>query len=260
MLEVLTTRLRFGKQYVPDVRTAAVAAPFRGLPCIVSGEATAWESARVACPAGALAEPGIVDLGRCVFCGDCASCGDAAASGDAAATGPVVFTAEHRLAATSRDALRVGADVDAAAYQARLVPAGRELRRLLGRSLRIRSVSAGGCAGCELELNATQNVNFDLQRYGIEITASPRHADALVLTGPVTANMAAGLEDTWAAMPEPKVLIAAGACAISGGVFAGSPALDRSFLETHPPDLFLPGCPVHPLTIADGLLRWLGRG
>jgi Ni,Fe-hydrogenase III small subunit len=140
-----------------------------------------------------------------------------------------------------------------------LHPAGREVLRGLGRSLKLRSVSAGGCNGCELVLNASHNVNFDINRYGIEVVASPRHADALVLSGPLTRNMAAAVRDVWEMMPTPKLLIALGSCAISGGVFAESQDLDRSFFDEHTPDLYLPGCPVHPLTIVNGILGILGR-
>ncbi|MCY1380107.1 NADH-quinone oxidoreductase subunit 6 [compost metagenome] len=101
-------------------------------------------------------------------------------------------------------------------------------------------------------------MNFDLGRYGIDIVASPRHADGLVLTGPITRNMAQALEICWDAIPEPKLVIAMGACAISGGVFADSDALDRSFLEKVTPSLYLPGCPTHPLTFISGIMDLLG--
>jgi Ni,Fe-hydrogenase III small subunit len=132
------------------------------------------------------------------------------------------------------------------------------LRAVFGRSLKLRSVSTGGCAGCELELNATGNVNFDLGRYGIEFVASPRHADGLVLSGPLTRNMKAALDLAWAAMPEPRFVIAFGACAISGGPYAASGALDRSFLAANVPAVYVPGCPPHPLTFANAILDLLG--
>jgi len=124
--------------------------------------------------------------------------------------------------------------------------------------LKLRSVSAGGCNGCELEVNALTNVNFDIGRYGIDIVASPRHADGLVLTGPITRNMAQALQLCWDAMPEPKLVIAVGACAISGSPFAGSTALDRAFLDRFAPTLYVPGCPPHPLTFVRGVLDLLG--
>jgi Ni,Fe-hydrogenase III small subunit len=134
-----------------------------------------------------------------------------------------------------------------------------EIKRLFSRSLKLRSVSAGGCNGCELELNALSNVNFDMGRFGIGFVASPRHADGVVVTGPATQNMAYALEETVRAVPEPRLLILAGTCAISGGLFKDSPAIDRSFLTRHRPDLYIPGCPVHPLTALKALLKFLGR-
>ena len=132
------------------------------------------------------------------------------------------------------------------------------MRRRFGHSLKLRSVSAGGCNGCELEINALTNVNFDIGRYGIDIVASPRHADGLVLTGPITRNMADALQLCWDAMPDPKLVIAVGACAISGSPFEGSPAVERSFLERFKPTLYVPGCPPHPLTFVCGVLDLLG--
>ena len=161
---------------------------------------------------------------------------------------------ESTQAATERDALVVSA----ARPSLDPVKVSAALHRRFGRSLKLRSVSAGGCNACELEVNALTNVNFDIGRYGIDIVASPRHADALVLTGPVTRNMAQALQLCWDGMPEPKLVIAVGACAISGGLFADSPALDRSFVERFTPSLYVPGCPPHPLTFISGILDLLG--
>lgn len=144
-------------------------------------------------------------------------------------------------------------------YEEYAVKVNREIKRMFGRSLKLRQVSAGGCNACEMELNACSNVNFDMERFGIEFTASPRHADGIVITGPVSENMAAALEDTYLSTPEPRLMILAGACAISGGVFAGSPALDRAFLKGRKVDLFVPGCPPHPLTFINALLGLSGR-
>ena len=134
----------------------------------------------------------------------------------------------------------------------------RELLAILGRALAIRQVDAGSCNGCELEINALANVNFDLGRYGIDIVASPRHADALVLSGPITRNMVDALQQCWDAMPAPKFIIAVGACAISGSPFEGSTALDRSLLQRVAPTLYVPGCPPHPLSFVCGILDLLG--
>lgn len=115
-------------------------------------------------------------------------------------------------------------------------------------------MSAGGDGSCEAELNATGNVQFDLGRFGIEFAASPRHADGVLITGPISANMAKALELTYEACPKPRIVILDGTDAISGGMYSGSPDLDRSFLENHQVDLYIPGNPAHPLTVINGIL------
>jgi Ni,Fe-hydrogenase III small subunit len=131
-------------------------------------------------------------------------------------------------------------------------------RKLLGRSLRLRSVAAGSCNGCEAELVALGNVVFDLARFGVQFVASPRHADGIVVTGAVSANMRFALERTYEAVPPPKIVIAVGACAIDGGPFAGSPEVAGGVGGILPVDLWVPGCPPHPFTTLDGLLRLIG--
>jgi Ni,Fe-hydrogenase III small subunit/NAD-dependent dihydropyrimidine dehydrogenase PreA subunit len=250
MLDLLKIRVRHGWAFVPDPLRASVIPPFRGMPELRPAACTRCRRCEAVCPSAAVtAEPLRIDLGRCVLCGDCQA---------ACPAGAIMFAPEHRLAAFRRQALIVGeglaapAGPDADAARA-------EVRRLFGRSLKLRQVSAGGCNGCEMELGACGNVNFDMGRYGVEFVASPRHADGVVVTGPVSAHMAAALEDTWRAVPAPRVLVLAGSCAISGGVFAASPALRRDFFDAHPVDLYVPGCPPHPLTFIDGILRLLGR-
>jgi Ni,Fe-hydrogenase III small subunit len=137
------------------------------------------------------------------------------------------------------------------------VAADPDLSRRYGRSLKLRQVSAGGCNACELELNALANVNFDVQRYGIEWVASPRHADGLVLTGPLTANMRDAVRLTWDAMPDPRFVIAVGACTLTGGLYRGSGALERGFLGEVGPVVYVPGCPPHPLTIVHAIMDLL---
>ena len=186
-----------------------------------------------------------IDLGRCVMCGDCAP---------VCPSQKLSFSNDAKLSATTRQ----GLVVTAARPYIDPIMVSAELRKRFGRSLKLRSVSAGGCNGCEMEVNALSNVNFDLGRYGIDIVASPRHADGIVLTGPLSRNMAQALQICWDAIPEPKLVIAVGACAISGGVFAESDALAREFLMKYPPSLYVPGCPVHPLTFIGGVMDLLG--
>jgi Ni,Fe-hydrogenase III small subunit len=134
----------------------------------------------------------------------------------------------------------------------------KEIRNCFKGSLKLRQVSAAGDNSSELELNACGNVNFDMGRYGIEFVASPRHADGLVITGPISKNMAEPLQMTYDATPSPKIIVLAGTDAISGGIFEGSPALDRSFIEKNLIDLYVPGNPVHPLTFINGIIDLLG--
>ncbi len=200
-----------------------------------------------ACPTGAItAGPGLtLDLGRCLFCNECVN---------ACPTGAIRFTPDYRMAATRREDLVVGTGKTRLAE-----PMDEARRRLFARSLKLRQVSAGGSAGCELEAAALGNVVFDSGRFGIQFVASPRHADGLFVTGPVTANMKSALEKTYDAVPPPKVVIAAGAAAISGGPFAGNPEVLNGADKVLSVDLYIPGHPPHPLTILDGLLRLLGR-
>jgi len=164
------------------------------------------------------------------------------------------FGPDYAMATRTREDLRTETgEVELAAALSQ------ETRRLFGRSLQLRSVSAGSCNGCEAELTALGNVVFDLARFGVQFVASPRHADGLVITGAVSRNMHQALEKTYQAMPDPRLVIAVGACAISGGPFRGSPEVLDGVPADIPVDLYIPGCPPHPLTVLDGLLRLLGR-
>lgn len=246
MLQSIRVRASQGTQYIKDPRQANPVG-FRGKPVIGAAPCeTGCGTCLAACPAEAITlDPVRIDLGRCVMCGDCAP---------VCPSSKLSFTNDFKLASTNRDELII----DASRPAPDPVRVSEALRKRFGRSLKLRSVSAGGCNGCELEVNALTNVNFDIGRYGIDIVASPRHADGLVLTGPITRNMAEALQMCWNGMPDPKLVIAVGACAISGSPFEGSSALERSFLDRFKPTLYVPGCPPHPLTFVCGVLDLLG--
>ena len=136
----------------------------------------------------------------------------------------------------------------------------RAARRRLGRSLAIREVDAGSCNGCELEIHALNNAFYDLERFGLRFVASPRHADVLLVTGPVTRNMREALERTYQATPDPKWVVAVGDCAADGGIFAGSYAVAGGVDAVVPVDLHIRGCPPTPLQLLRGLLALLQQG
>ena len=188
-------------------------------------------------------------MGKCTFCGECAF----------AFPQKIHFTTDYKIAANRRSDLVIAEGIDIP-VKLDTDTIRKEIHAYFGGSLKLRQVSAGGDNSCELELNACSNVNFDMGRFGIEFVASPRHADGIVITGPITANMAAALQTCYDAMPEPKLIILAGVDAISGGIFAGSPALDRSFLDKNNVDLYVPGNPMHPLTFINGILDLIGSG
>ncbi len=250
MFKTLLARTRQGYRTAPyPVPDPGLPALFRGRPVLDPAKCVDGCAACVeVCPTDALrvSEAGPeLDLGRCIFCGDCVA---------ACAQGAITLSRDWRVAASKREGLVATGD-----RPLQIDALGRELRRLLGRSLRLRQVSAGGCNGCEVEVNALGNVVFDASRFGIDFVASPRHADGVLVTGPVTANMKEALLITYEAIAEPKLVIAAGACAISGGLFRNHQEVSNGVEGLLPVDLYVPGCPPHPLTILDGLLRLLGR-
>jgi Ni,Fe-hydrogenase III small subunit/formate hydrogenlyase subunit 6/NADH:ubiquinone oxidoreductase subunit I len=256
---------------------ARISERFRGRP---SFDFDKWKDARPAvevCPTGAISMSDYgdsrrvtVDYGLCVFCGLCAE-----ATSDQAvrmtqefemATAHrrnLVLTAEYTLNAdgTHRGLRKVerklvGAETDVESLGRK---ARETIQRVLGRSLAIREVDAGSCNGCELEIVALNNPVHDIERFGIQFVASPRHADMLLVTGPVTRNMELALLKTHRAMAEPKVVVAAGTCGISGGIFGENYASLGGVDKVVPVDVYIPGCPPRPQALLHGILLALGR-
>lgn len=248
MIDAIKLRILQGDPIVHNVKNAPMPGRFRGLP-VIEDNVCPEECNKCAaiCPVNAIKlDPLRIDLGLCTFCPLC----------EEACAGKLIhFTSNYHLASDKRDGLIVSKDTKEIAP----AQASKKIRDYFGRSLKLRQVSAGGCNGCELELNALNNVNFDMGRFGIEFVASPRHADGIVITGPITENMAEPLEICYEAVPNPKIIILVGTCAISGHVFKKSEQVQRKFLEQNKIDLYVPGCPAHPLAFINGILSFLGR-
>lgn len=238
-----------GKQYIPDLNDVTLTEEFRGRPVLTpTDDMSDVEAAATLCPTQALSvAPFTLDLGRCLFCGECAL----------RAPKNIRFTNDYKLGSTSREALVVTPQTEKIEFHPENIRP--EIPQLFSHALKLRQVSAGGDASVEMELNATGNVNFDFGRYGVEFTASPRHSDGVVITGPISKNMAEPLDICYKAIPDPKIVIVCGSEACSGGLFSESKAVDRSFIENNRVDLWLPGAPTHPMTFIDGVMNITGK-
>jgi Ni,Fe-hydrogenase III small subunit/NAD-dependent dihydropyrimidine dehydrogenase PreA subunit len=252
MLNIIGERLRQGHRTIafPAAPPPPLPDRFRGLPVLDESKCPdSCHACALACPTDAIArdDQGLrLDLGRCLFCTDCV---------DACPSGAIRFTQDYRLATTSREDLVLRNQ-----EQLKLArPLQQKMQRLFGRSLKLRQVSSGGDNSSESDLNVLSTVVFDIGRFGIQFVASPRHADGIVITGPVSENMRLALLSAYEAVPAPKLVIAVGADAISGGIFRGHPQVHNGVETLLPVDLYIPGNPPHPLTILDGFLRLLDR-
>ena len=253
MLKIILARLQQGHQTFkyPDGPPPTLPDRFRGRPTINAAQCPAGCNACVrVCPTGAIVlndNHPVIDMGTCLFCAECAH---------ACPQQNIAFTDKYWLAARRRQEMVIDSQHTAQPCD---VAMDKDLKKLFGRSLKLRQVSAGGCNACEADTNVLNTLAWDLGRFGIQFVASPRHADGLLITGPVTENMRLALKKTYDAVPEPKIVIAVGACAISGGPYKGHEQVENGADAVVPIDLYIPGCPPHPLTILDGLIRFLGR-
>jgi len=250
VIDVILARLRQGHRTIRYPGEAPTLPDrYRGRPALDPTKCpSGCEACLAKCPTDAITYTDgrlRLDLGRCLFCGECER---------ACPEGAVGFTGDYRMAARTKAGLVVTGE-----EMRRVAALDERSRRLFGRSLRLRQVSAGGCNACEADTNVLGTVVFDLGRFGVQFVASPRHADGLLITGTVPRNMELALRKTYEAVPTPKIVIAVGACAITGGPYAGHAEVLNGADALVPVDVYVPGCPPHPMTILDGILGALGR-
>ncbi len=245
MLAILKNRLEQGHRTSKYPKTKIeLPARYRGVPKINS-DASQDMVLRCAdaCPQDAIdPQRKTIDIGRCVFCGTC----ERTSEGNF-----ISFTRNFELGVAQKQQLQTDGSLPNLEQHAK-----QHFKKLFGRSLQLRQVSAAGCNACEADLNVLATPFFDLARFGINFVASPRHADAIVVTGPISRNMKTALLKTYEAVPAPKAVIAVGSCAISGGPFSGSSEVSQGLDSIVPVDLFIPGCPPHPLTNLHALLSF----
>lgn len=252
MLNEIATRLKQGYRTMkfPEGPPPAFPEHYRGLPVVEPSRCPSdCQDCKEACPTGAISntEAKTIDIGKCLFCSDCIT---------ACKQGAISFSKEYRMAVSHRVDLLLPEDQRCLRLAAKM---NEKMKRLFGRSLKLRQVSAGGCNACEADVNVLGTIGWDIGRFGIDFVASPRHADGLLITGPITKNMVLALKKTYDAIPEPKIVIAVGACALSGGLFAEHEEVEGGAEALFHVDLFIPGCPPNPFTILDGLLRLMGK-
>ncbi|NQW30208.1 MAG: 4Fe-4S binding protein [Ignavibacteria bacterium] len=254
MIESIKILRRQGKQTIPDVTNVTLPGVFRGIPIIQDKPCADGCSACIEqCPTDAILLDVngriSIDMGKCVFCGECA---------EVCPSDKISFSKNHLNATTTRKNLVIAQGMPAEVkFDADAIR--KEIQTVFHKSLKLRQVSAAGCNACELELNACGNANFDMGRFGIEFVASPRHADGIVITGPISTNMSAAMQICHEAVPHPKIIVLTGACAISGGIFEKSEVLQRQYVEEVGVDLYVPGCPPHPLTFINGILQLIRK-